>query len=61
MSRGQLESGGVISREQDIRELRDLIRDYEQTVVRLDTDRLRARERLGELETSRNDSNQRFG
>jgi len=58
ISRGQQEAGGVISREQDIRELRDLVRDCEQKVVRLEADRRSARERLEELETGRNGTNQ---
>lgn len=53
INRGQHEAGGLISREQDIRELRDEIRDFEQQVVRIETDRNAARDRLGKLEIDR--------
>ncbi|MFQ5608655.1 MAG: chromosome segregation protein SMC [Woeseiaceae bacterium] len=53
VSRGQRESGGLITREQDIRELRDQVRDFEQRVVRLEKDRRMTRERLAQLEPQR--------
>jgi chromosome segregation protein len=58
VNRGQQESGGVITREQDIRELRDAIRDYEQRVVRLEKDRNRLREELHQLEADRNSASE---
>ena len=53
INRGQHEAGGLISREQDIRELRDQVRDFEQQVIRIQKDRRNARERIAELETRR--------
>ena len=53
VSRRQQEAGGLISREQDIRELRDRIQALEQQVVRLETDRSAGRRRLEQLETDR--------
>ncbi|MDH3977680.1 MAG: chromosome segregation protein SMC, partial [Gammaproteobacteria bacterium] len=55
--RGQLESGGVISREQDIRSLRDEIVDYEQQVIRIEADRRNANDRLQKLESDRVEAN----
>ena len=60
INRGQYEAGGLISREQDIRELRDQIRDYEQQVVHIETDRRNARDRLQLLESNRVESNQQY-
>jgi len=60
ISRGQQEAGGLISREQDIRELRDQVRDYEQQVVRIETDRSNARARLQQLETDRGATNRQY-
>jgi len=60
ISRGQQEAGGLISREQDIRELRDQVRDYEQQVVRIETDRSNARARLQRLESDRAATNREY-
>jgi chromosome segregation protein len=67
VNRGQHESGGLISREQDIRDLRDRVRDYEQQIKQLEDDRQKTRGRLQQLETERNaaqteiaDANRRF-
>ena len=57
INRGQYEAGGLISREQDIRELRDQVRDYEQQVIRIEKDRRDARKRLQELESNRAETN----
>jgi chromosome segregation protein len=59
ISRGQQEGTGLLTREQDIRELRDQVRDWEQKVLRLDTDRRAARERLGTIEARRVDIHQK--
>ncbi|MGI9342979.1 MAG: chromosome segregation protein SMC, partial [Gammaproteobacteria bacterium] len=68
VSRGQQEAGGLISREQDIRALREQVRDAEQRVVRFEKDRTQTRERLAALESQRTetsrsftDANRRFG
>jgi len=61
VSRRQHESGGLISREQDIRELRDRIQELEQQVVRLETDRTAGRRRLEQLETDRGTANAESG
>jgi len=60
ISRGQYEAGGLISREQDIRELRDQVRDYEQQVVRIEKDRRDARVRLQQLESDRTETNRQY-
>jgi chromosome segregation protein len=60
ISRGQEEAGGLISREHDIRELRDQVRDFEQKVIRLETDRRTTRKRLGELEIERAEAHQKL-
>ncbi len=56
ISRRQQEAGGLISREQDIRELRDRIQELEQQVVRLGADRTAGRSRLEQLETDRSET-----
>lgn len=60
INRGHYEAGGLISREQDIRALRDQVRDYEQQVVRIETDRRNARARLQQLESDRVETNRRY-
>ena len=60
ISRGQQEAGGLISREQDIRELRGQVRDFEQQVVLLVADRSKARERLEQLESDRVETNRQY-
>ncbi|MFW2404639.1 MAG: chromosome segregation protein SMC, partial [Gammaproteobacteria bacterium] len=60
ISRGLEEAGGLISREHDIRELRDQVLDFEQKVIRLETDRRTTRARLGELESERGGANQKL-
>ncbi len=60
INRGQQEAGGLISQEQDIRELRDQVRDYEQQVVRVEKDRRNARTRLLQLESDRVDTNGQY-
>jgi len=60
ISRSQREDSGLLTREQDIRELRDQVRDWEQKVLRLETDRGTARERLGAIEARRVDINQKL-
>ncbi|NND35558.1 MAG: chromosome segregation protein SMC [Gammaproteobacteria bacterium] len=60
ISRGQEEAVGLISREHDIRELRDQVREFEQKVVRLETDRRTTRARLGELEAARAPAHQKL-
>ena len=68
VARGHHETGGLISREQDIRELRDQVREFEQQVIRLEKDRNATRERLAALEPKRaetsqqlTEANRRFG
>ncbi len=60
ISRGQQEAGGLISREQDIRELRDQVRDYEQQLLRIEADRRNARDRIHELEADRIAANRHY-
>ena len=56
VNRRQQEAGGLISREQDIRELRDRVREYEQQIKQREGDRLKTRERLEQLEKKRNEA-----
>jgi chromosome segregation protein len=56
ISRRQQEAGGLISREKDIRGLRDRIQELEQTVVRLEADRTAGRSRLEQLESDRSET-----
>jgi chromosome segregation protein len=58
INRGHYEAGGLISREQDIRELREQVRDFEQQVIRIGKDRRDARARLQQLESSRTETSQ---
>lgn len=60
ISRGQQESGGLISREQDIRELRAEIRDYEHRVQRMTSERQSIRDRLRQFEADRAQANTRY-
>jgi chromosome segregation protein len=53
VSRGLQEAGGLISREQDIRGLRERIRDFEQKIIHLEADRATARGQLDNLEKAR--------
>jgi chromosome segregation protein len=53
VNRGHLSAEGLLTREQDIRELRDEIRDLEQQTVRTAADRQNARQRLQLLEAQR--------
>ena len=57
ISRRQQEAGGLISREQDIRELRARIQELEQQVVRLQAHRNAGRSRLSQLEIDRHETN----
>ncbi len=56
VGRGQSESGGVISREQDIRNLQEAVRDYELQTTSLAETRHRIRQQLEELEQSQADT-----
>ncbi len=57
--RGQREAAGLISREQDIRELRDQIRDGEHDAKRLGEERSAARTELASLEGDRSTAAER--
>jgi len=60
IARGHREAGGLITREQDIRGLRDQLRDFEQQAVQLEKDRRATRERLSQLEPRRVEINRKL-
>jgi len=60
VSRGQQEAGGIISREQDIRELHESIGNYEQQLRQTEVDRQSTRQRLEQLEASRIETSDEF-
>jgi len=60
VNRGQQEAGGMITREQDIRDLRESIDGYERQVREIETVRQSARQRLEQLEASRLETSTEF-
>ncbi len=60
INRSQTASDGLLSREQDIRETREAIRDFQRQVKNLETERARLRDELRTLEARRGPSSEQL-